>query len=157
MRNLEPNTNIWYNADRKNPVWIGGRKEYGTKRAPRSPYHYIPSSYQDILTHIKKGLENNMFTDTPVAFITGHTEIYKKGDQNCIRLKTLGNLTNKMQIEAKLETVLSAQVDLLNGEREYILETQNSGINTVRSPMGVFEPKIPNDYKLVLEGILGQL
>ena len=31
MRTLEHDTNIWYNTDNKNPVWIGGKEEYGKK------------------------------------------------------------------------------------------------------------------------------
>lgn len=34
MRNLPSKTNIWYNADNKNPVWKGGKLEYGKKIAP---------------------------------------------------------------------------------------------------------------------------
>jgi len=34
MRTLPSKTNIWYNIDNKNPVWIGGKEEYGKKNSP---------------------------------------------------------------------------------------------------------------------------
>jgi hypothetical protein len=151
MRHLPSKTNIWYNADNKNPVWKGGRLEYGKKTAPIEPYHIIPKSYKEILEHIKGGLERGMFEEDRYAIITGHTETYKEGAETRIRLKTLGNLANKMQIEGKLETVFYANVEKEGNDLNYILETQNNGYNTARSPMGLFEGKIENDYNFIIE------
>lgn len=154
MRTLEPNTNIWINVDNKNPVWSGGKEEYGRKNNPRRPYHIIPKTYKDMLDHIKVGIERGMFEDHRFAIITGHTENFKEGAETRMRLKTLGNLNNKMQLEGKLETVLYSTVEMENGSPKYILETQNNGYNTARSPMGLFEGKIPNDYKLVIDKLI---
>lgn len=155
VKNLKSKTNIWYNADKKNPVWKGGREEYGKKNNPTAPYHVLPNFYEDIITHIKSGMEKGMFEKNVVAFITGHTEVYKSGLETRVRLKTLGKLANKMQIESKLETVLYAKVekDLTTGENSYILHTQNDGLNTARSPEGMFEGVIKNDYNFILECI----
>lgn len=155
MRTLEPKTNVWYNADNKNPVWEGGKQEYGKKHSPKMPYHVIPKTYGDILNHIKTGLEKGMFADDRFAILTGHTETYRDGAETKSRLKVLGNLATKMQLEGKLETVLYAKVEKKeDGSRDYILETQNDGTNTARSPMGLFEEKIPNDYGFVVEKLL---
>lgn len=151
MRNLPSKTNIWCNADNKNPVWQGGRAEYGKKTAPIAPYHFIPKSYKDIINHIKEGLANGMFEEDRYAILTGHTETYKEGSETRIRLKTLGNLANKMQIEGKLEQVFYANVEKDGDDLNYILETQNNGHNTARSPMGLFEGKIENDYNFIIE------
>jgi hypothetical protein len=153
MRNLPSKTNIWYNADNKNPVWKGGRDEYGKKAAPIEPYHVIPKSYKEIIEHIKEGLGREMFEEDRYAILTGHTETYKEGIESRIRLKTLGNLANKMQIEGKLEQVFYANVEKDGDDLNYILETQNSGYNTARSPMGLFEGKIENDYNVIVEGL----
>lgn len=150
MRTLEPDTNIWYNADNKNPVWIGGREEYGKKNKPREPYHVIPKSYADVLDHIKGGIAAGMFEEDRYAILTGHIETYKSGISNLQRLKVLGKVATKMQLEGKLETVLYAKVDRENGTNKYLLETQNNGMNTARSPQGLFEPIIPNDYGFVI-------
>ena len=154
MRTLRPNTNIWMNVDNKNPVWEGGKEEYGKKSTPRNPYHMIPKTYADMIDHIKAGLERGMFEDEKYAIITGHTENFKEGIETRIRLKTLGNLNNKMQLEGKLETVLYSNVEVENGVPRYILETQNNGYNTARSPMNLFEGKVDNDYQFIIDSLL---
>ena len=106
MRTLPHDTNIWFNADNKNPVWEGGKEEYGKKLNPRLPFHLIPKSYKDIIDHIDLGLSKGMFEDERYAILTGHTEDYKSGNENFKRLKVLGNLATKMQLEGRLETVL---------------------------------------------------
>ena len=151
MRTLPHNTNIWFNADNKNPVWKGGKEEYGTKNNPRFPYHVIPKTYADIISHIQNGIEKGMFEEDRFAILTGHTEDYKSGTENKRRLKVLGNLATKMQLEGKLETVLYANVLKENGVTRYILETQNDGYNTARSPMEAFEPIIDNNYNFIIE------
>lgn len=154
MRTLPSKTNIWFNVDNKNPVWRGGKEEYGKKNNPKKPYHAIPQYYKDMLDHIKVGLEKGMFEDERYAIITGHTEEYQAGDVKRIRLKTLGNLNNKMQLEGKLESVFYSTVQVTDGNPEYLLETQNNGFNTARSPMDLFEGRIPNDYNFIIEKLL---
>lgn len=155
MRTLEHNTNIWYNADNKNPVWEGGREEYGKKASPKTPYHIIPKTYKEIIDHIKIGIIKGMFEDERYAFITGHTETYKVGGETKERLKTLGKVATKMQLEGKMETVMYSRVEMENGKPSFLLETQNNGTNTARSPQNLFEGKIPNDYNLVLQKLKG--
>ncbi len=154
MRNLPSKTNIWFNADNKNPVWIGGKSEYGKKTNPKSPYHVIPKSYDDILSHIDLGLDKSIFEEERFAFLTGHTEAYKHGNDIRYRLKVLGNMSTKMQLEGKYETVLYSKVERDMGTNKYYLETQNDGYNTVRSPQGLFEPQIDNDYQFVIEKLM---
>lgn len=154
MRTLKPDTNIWYNADNKNPVWIGGKAEYGTKSNPRDRYHVIPTSYKEIINHIDRGLENDGFEQERYAFITGHIETFKSGNETMQRLKVLGNMASKMQLEGKLESVFYSMVQKENNEVSYILETQNNGFNTARSPQGLFEQKITNDYGMILEKLM---
>lgn len=154
MRTLPSKTNIWFNADNKNPVWAGGREEYGKKQNPKMPYHMIPKTYSDIINHVREGIEKGMFEEERFAILTGHTEEYKKGNETHYRLKTLGNMATKMQLEGKFETVLYARAVREGGDTKFVLETQNDGFNTVRSPMGVFEPVIDNDYNFVIEKLL---
>lgn len=154
MRTLKPNTNIWFNADNKNPVWIGGTAEYGKKNAPRLPYHLIPKSYQDILDHIDLGLSKGMFEDDRYAILTGHVETFKSGNDTLQRLKVLGKLATKMQLEGKLETVMYSTVVKEGSELKYLLETQNNSFNTARSPQGLFEPKIDNDYQFIIDKLV---
>lgn len=154
MRTLSPNTNIWFNADNKNPVWQGGKQEYGKKVNPRMPYHLVPKTYKDIIDHIKGGIDKGMFEDERYAILTGHTEDYKTGNLTKRRLKILGNLGTKMQLEGRLETVLYSNVIKEGAETKYVLETENDGFNTARSPMGLFEPVIDNDYNEVIQKLI---
>jgi len=155
MRNLPTKTNIWFNADNKNPVWIGGKEEYGTKTNPVAPYHVIPKNYQDIINHIDGGLQKDMFENQRFAILTGHIEDYRTGNGDTKkRLKVLGNLATKMQLEGRLEVVLYANVKKEGDKIDYIFETQNDGYNTARSPMGLFEPIIPNDYNFIINKLL---
>lgn len=154
MRNLPHNTNIWYNADNKNPVWIGGKEEYGKKSSPRLPFHIIPKCYKDIMDHIDLGISKGMFEEERFAILTGHIEDYKTGGDNKKRLKTLGKLTTKMQLEGRLEVVLYSEVQIEGDETKYVLCTENDGVNTARSPMGLFDKVIENDYNYVIEKLL---
>jgi len=154
MMTLPHHTNIWFNADNKNPVWEGGKAEYGKKVSPILPYHLIPKSYSDIINHIDAGLSKGMFEDERYAILTGHIEDYKSGIHNKKRLKVLGKLATKMQLEGKLETVLYSEIRKEGDKTEYVLVTENDGTNTARSPMNLFEPVIPNDYKFVIDRLM---
>lgn len=154
MRTLPSKTNIWFNADNKNPVWEGGKQEYGKKSAPIMPYHLIPKQYSEVLAHIDTVQARGMFEDEKYAILTGHTEDYKTGNFIKKRLKVLGNMSTKMQLEGKLETVLYSNVVKEGNETRYVLETENDGFNTARSPMNLFEPIIENDYNMVIQKLL---
>lgn len=155
MRTLPHDTNVWYNTDNKNPVWTGGIQEYGKKSNPRQPFHVIPQTYAEILAHIKAGLDKGMFAQDRYAFITGHTETYKVGNDTKERLKVLGKVATKMQLEGKMETVMYSRVKKESGAISFILETQNDGFNTARSPMDLFEGFISNDYSLIIDKLSG--
>lgn len=153
MRNLPHNTNIWFNADNKNPIWVGGKQEYGMKNNPREPYHVIPQDYSDITDHLES-LGKDMFEDLRFAILTGHIEDYKSGVEWKKRLKLLGKQATKMQLEGRLETVMYAEVLKEGEETKYILTTENDGHNTARSPMSLFDPVIDNDYNIVIQKLI---
>lgn len=153
MRTLPENTNIWYNADNKNPTWKGGKEQYGKKTSPKAPYHVIPKSYDDILAHLQGGIERGMFEEDRYAILTAHIETYKEGLDTRARMQVIGNLSNKMQIERKFESVFYAKVHMEQNTPKYVLETQNDGFNTARSYMDLFEPVIDNDYNFIINKI----
>ena len=155
MRTLLDGENIWYNADAKNPTWAGGRQIYG-KKNKLTHLHVIPKTYDDIIVHLKSAIDAGAFGDEKVAFITGHTETYKSGYETRVRLKTLGKLANKMQVEGKLEVVCYSRVekDIATGDVKFLLHTQNDGKNTARSNQGMLEGIMENDYKLILDRML---
>ena len=153
MRTLPSGTNVWFNADEKNPVWTGGKEEYGKKTNP-TKFHIIPKFYKDIIVTIESIKNAGAFEEERYAFLLAHTETYKVGNDTKERLKTMGKVATKFQLEGKAESVFYSRVKLEAGKPSFILETQNDGFNTARSPMGLFEGKIPNDYNLIIEKLL---
>jgi hypothetical protein len=153
MRNLPTKTNVWINADKKDPVWVGGRAEYGKMFEAKLPYHFVPNTYADVIAHIDK-IGKDGFEEEKFAILTGHVEDYKSGNDNKKRLKVLGKVATKMQLEGRLNNVFYANVIREGSENKYVLETQTDGYNTARSPMGLFEPVIENDYNFIIEKLM---
>lgn len=155
MKTLPEKTNIWFNADNKNPTWIGGIKVYGTKVNPTPNYHVIPRSYSDIIKHLDHAAKAGAFEERRFAFLLGHVATYKGAqDVTKERLKVLGSLATNMQIEGKFENTFYSNIRIEDGKREFFLETQNSGYNTARSTEGAFPEKIPNDYNYIIQTLL---
>lgn len=82
--------------------------------------------------------------ETKRVYVLAHTATDDMGN---IRIKTLGKLLDdKVVIEGMFTTVLRTYVE--NGK--YYFSTQNSGQDTVKSPVGLFESNlIDNDLKFV--------
>lgn len=78
------------------------------------------------------------------VYILGHTQ---EDDQGRIKAKTIGKLLDeKITLEGLLTIVLRTTV--INGQ--YLFSTQNSGMDTVKSPMGMFDEQlIENDLAAV--------
>jgi hypothetical protein len=59
-----------------------------------------------------------------------------------------------MQLEGRLESVFYAEVKKEGDKTHYLLTTENDGVNTARSPMGLFDPVIENDYNFIIQKLL---
>lgn len=151
LRNFPFGSLIWFNTDNKNPYWPHAKENYGTKGSPKMPYHMVPKDYSEILAHVDEGLKMGMFEEKKYVIFLGHVDEYKSGVETRQRLTTLGKVATKMRLEAKLETVLYAKVIPEGGKMRYVFETENSGTNTARSPMGLFEKIIDNDLNFVID------
>lgn len=80
--------------------------------------------------------------DTIVYFLH-HTELSEDGK---IKAKTLGKmLDNQLTVEGLFSIVLLCQVE---GSEHYFI-TNSDGSNSAKSPMEMFDMKIPNDLKAV--------
>lgn len=163
IRYLEPGTNIWYNGDNKNPTFktveyegktFKARDVYGTKSAP-TKYMVIPKLYNDIINHITSIKNAGLLEDNPIAFLTGHIEDYKSGDGNVRqRLKTLGNLASKMNVEGSVENCFYTYLDATNEKPVFKLDTMNTGSNTGRSMHNAFQSRyIDNDFNLIYNAL----
>jgi hypothetical protein len=82
--------------------------------------------------------------DSTRIYILAHTQ---QDDAGNVKVKTIGKLLDeKITMEGLLTIVLRSQ--RINGN--YVFSTQNSGTDTVKSPMGMFvEEHIPNDLAAV--------
>lgn len=78
------------------------------------------------------------------VYILAHTQ---QDDAGNVKVKTIGKLLDeKITMEGLLTIVLRAQ--RINGN--FVFSTQNSGMDTVKSPMGMFDSEhIPNDLAAV--------
>lgn len=81
--------------------------------------------------------------DDVIVYFLHHTE---KGEDGRIKAKTLGKmLDNQLTVEGLFSIVLLCQVE---GSEHYFI-TNSDGSNPAKSPMEMFDPKIPNDLKFV--------
>lgn len=78
-----------------------------------------------------------------IVYFLHHTE---RGEDGRLKAKTLGKmLDNQLTVEGLFSIVLLCQVD---GTEHYFV-TNSDGSNPAKSPMEMFEMKIPNDLKAV--------
>lgn len=154
MKSLEADTNIWYNADRKNATWVGGKQQYGTINGP-TRYMTLPTTYSQVISHIKDVKSKNLFVLNPVAFLLGHIEDYKSvGGEIRQRLKTFGKVANKMNIEDKLTMCYYTAIHMEGDKPKFCLKTQNSGMDTCRTNEGMHNDLlIPNNFQTIFEAI----
>lgn len=82
--------------------------------------------------------------DNKRVYILSHTQENENGRTS---IKTIGRmLDEKITLEGLVTICL--QTAVINGQ--YVFTTQNSGMNTVKSPMGLFDQEhIPNDLAAV--------
>ena len=85
--------------------------------------------------------------DDVIVYFLHHTEV---GDNGKLKAKTLGKmLDNQLTVEGLFSIVLLCQVE---GNEHYFI-TNSDGSNPAKSPMEMFDLKIPNDLKFVDEEI----
>ena len=86
--------------------------------------------------------------DDRIVYFLGHAEQTDDGREH---FKTIGKmLDNYVTLEGKFVIVLKTVVN----DGQYMFSTQNSGTDTVKSPMGLFPAQlIPNDLKAVDDAI----
>lgn len=163
IKYLEPGTNIWYNADDKNPTFrnvkfndkeFKASKVYGTRMNPTS-YMRIPKTYSDISNHIKALIKKGHFDDFRVAFILGHVEDYKTKDGEVNqRLMLLGNLAKRLNIEGSVENCYYSEVEVIGDDTKFLFNTLNTGTNTGRAKEDLFSSRyIDNNFHTIYKAL----
>ncbi len=158
---LDPDKTLYLNADNKELTFPEGYQLYNTEKKNLK----IPKTYQDIKDYIKLILDNGkLHPDAKgrlTVFVLAHIEEYKDAkEQGRERLRVLGNMATKLNIEGSVVHSYYTWVDpdmSKKDEDRYKLLTRNTGYNTGRSPMKMWEEdKIPNDFKLILDKMLSR-
>lgn len=154
MKYLPTKTNVWFNADFKNPTWKGGKDEYGSV-AEKTGYMQTPKTYAEVLKFIAAMKAGDKLEKNPVAFLIAHLEDYKSTDGKVRqRLKTLGKLANKINIEDMLNMCYYTEVTKEGEKVSYKLRTKNSGNDTCRTMEDLHdELYIDNNFQQIIEAI----
>lgn len=107
-------------------------------------YNEIARNAWDILMCAGGGVAETRLPDTTRVYILAHTQEDESGH---VKAKSIGKLLDeKITMEGLLTIVMRTAV--INGQ--YLFSTQNSGLDTVKTPMGMFEEMhIPNDLAAV--------
>ena len=113
-----------------------------TGNAAFAKYNEIARTAWDIL------MAASQLADSKRVYILAHTQ---EDDAGHVKAKTIGKLLDeKITMEGVLTIVLRTAV--INGQ--YIFTTRNNGLDTVKTPMGMFDDEhIPNDLAQVDEAV----
>jgi hypothetical protein len=149
---LNPDETYWLNIDKKPLTFANARKMYSVEKKN----YAIPTGYKEVKDAIKA---IHSVSKVPlIVFMLGHVEDYKaKGDVTRQRLKVLGKMATKYNIEGALSHTYYTHVDpeLKNTDpKRYLLRTVSDN-DTARSPMGMWETEfIPNNLQLIVDKVV---
>lgn len=103
--------------------------------------------FTDIALHFRNLIHfvNTKLPEDVIVYFLHHTET--DSNTGAVKAKTVGKmLDNVLTVEGCFDIVLFTSIE----NKEHYFITQSDGLNTAKSPEGMFESlKIPNDLKLV--------
>jgi hypothetical protein len=155
---LDPESTFYINADKKPLTFTNAYISY-----PENSNRYkIPKSggegYEQIKAWTKAIVEKKSEYPNITVFCLAHVDYFKDNGRDRQRMKTLGKMASKMNIEGSTVHTYYTEVDpdmSIKDEERYTMLTRNTGLNTGRSPMNFFKvDRIPNNFNLVLYKIL---
>jgi hypothetical protein len=149
---LNSEETYWLNVDKKPLSFMGARKLYTAEKKN----YAVPTGYKEVKEAIKA--IHGVSKAPLVIFMLGHIEDYKsKGDVTRQRLKVLGKMATKLNIEGALSHTYYTHIDddLKNTDpKRYMLRTVSSN-DTARSPMGMWDTEfIPNNLQLIVDKVV---
>ena len=149
---LNPEETYWLNIDKKPLTFVGARKSYNIELKN----YAVPTGYKQVKDAI--AAIHGKSKQPLIVFILGHVEDYKaKGDIIRQRLKLLGKLATKYNIEGALSHTYYTHVDedlKHTDPNRYQLRTVSVN-DTARSPMGMWETEfIPNNFQLIVDKVV---
>jgi len=123
------------------------------RRAREKGYEMFKEVGQNTFNLINKA---ESLRDDIIVFVLTHPEIDTDALGNkMVKIKTLGKMIDSyITLDGMFTTILYTNVEKTNNGIEYWFTTQTDGVNTAKSPIGMFDSyKIPNDLTLVIEAI----
>lgn len=89
---------------------------------------------------------------TRMHIFIGHSEAIYDSGKLMNKVRTIGKfLDDKLDIPSLFTVVLCPEIARKENETTYSFITQSDGSNSAKSPKGMFDYRIPNDYKFVIE------
>lgn len=156
VRTLDPDETLYLNADNKPLTFPKASKMYNSEKKNL----HVPKDYERVKSLISTVITNKLSPKANgrlVVFVLAHTEDFKSSSGDRERLRVLGKMATKLNIEGGVVhsyyTWVDPDMSKPDVER-YRLLTRNTGYNTGRTPMEMWsEDKIPNDFQLILSKI----
>ncbi len=151
---LNPDETVWMNCDNKPLSFTGANKLYPPDNSRKN--YSIASTFKDVMEQCS-AIYKVRKQDPLVFFILAHVDVYKLNNAERLRLRVLGKMATKLNIEGSTTHTYYTVVNPTEKDplKKYQLSTQNSGFDTARSPMGMWsESTIPNNLKLILDKII---
>jgi hypothetical protein len=153
IKYLNPETTLWIHTDRKPITFKGGNKVW---KPENRNFTEVPRTFKEIMERIVMANEKKLNPDQPLyVFILGHIEDYKGADDAVHqRLKLLGSMATKMNVEGGLVNSLYTNVTWTGDKLEYKLDTKSSGFNTARTQEDLFPTRlIDNNFQLIVDAL----
>lgn len=153
IKYLNPETSMWIHTDKKPITFKGGKQVW---KPENKNFTDKPTKYSEVLKLVETANEKRVNPNEPlIVFILGHIEDYKS--ENGVqrqRLKILGKLATKMNIEGSLSNCFYTQVTPVGDKIEYKLVTRNSGFNTARSLEDLVPTStIDNNFQIIVDAL----
>lgn len=149
---LNPEETYYLNIDKKPLTFAGARKMYSVEKKN----YAVVTGYKDVKEAIKQ--ISTIAKQPLIIYMLGHIEDYKtKGDVVRQRLKVLGKMATKYNIEGALSHTYYTHIDEdkknMDSSR-YLLRTVSQN-DTARSPMGMWDSEfIPNNLQLITDAVI---
>jgi len=148
---LNPEETYWLNVDKKPLTFTSARKLYNEA----NKNYAIPKGYSEVYDALKA--ISSKAKVPLIIYMLGHIEDFKSKGVERQRLKVLGKMATKYNIEGALSHTYYTCIDdtkKVTDPDRYLLRTISVN-DTARSPMGMWEGEfIPNNLQLITDAVL---
>lgn len=114
---------------------------------PNTDWDFYKILAKEMYTIIDAGKKDK----SRMHIFVGHSEVgYDATGKKTDKVRTIGKLLDdKIDLPSLFTVVLCPEVERKDNHASYSFITQSNGSNAAKSPEGMFDYRIPNDYKLI--------